>query len=141
MKHRSTLWMLNKCIRISSGLVNQNCIIMSFSYQLVFFFIYTEPLPPGRLDLALSNFSATHLFLKWNPPDGNLTLNYYKIVVDGHQQQTFGNIPDLTCESVQLFVCLSTDGQLYYRCLASHLCALTLSAQHCCPIICINPLS
>lgn len=60
-----------------------------------FFFNYTEPLPPGRLDLALSNFSATHLFLKWNPPDGNSTLNYYKIVVDGHQQRTFGNIPEI----------------------------------------------
>lgn len=96
MKHRSTLWMLNKCIRISSGLVNQNCMIMSFRYKFFFSYtLYTEPLPPGRLDLALSNFSATHLFLKWNPPDGNSTLNYYKIVVDGHQQQTFGNIPEI----------------------------------------------
>lgn len=35
------------------------------------------------------------MFLKWNPPGGNTTLNRYKVVIDGHQQQTFGNIPEI----------------------------------------------
>lgn len=57
--------------------------------------IIMEPLPPGRLNRKLSNFSANHLFLKWNSPDGNTTLNHYKVVIDGYQQQTFGNITEI----------------------------------------------
>lgn len=59
------------------------------------FLIYTEPLPPGILNRELSNFSANHLFLKWNPPDGNTTLNHYRVVIDGYQQQTLGSTPEI----------------------------------------------
>lgn len=57
--------------------------------------IYTEPLPPGKLDRKLSNFSANYLFLKWNPPSGNTTLNHYRVVINGYQQQTFGSVPEI----------------------------------------------
>lgn len=43
----------------------------------------------------MSNFSANHLFLKWNPPSGNTTLNHYRVVINGHQQQTFGSVPEI----------------------------------------------
>lgn len=43
----------------------------------------------------MSNFSANHLFLKWNPPGGNTTLNHYRVVINGHQQQTFGSVPEI----------------------------------------------
>lgn len=56
---------------------------------------YTEPLPPGKLNRQMSNFSANHLFLKWNPPGGNTTLNHYRVVINGHQQQTFGIVPEI----------------------------------------------
>lgn len=35
------------------------------------------------------------MFLKWNPPDGNTTLNNYKVVIDGYQQQTLGSTPEI----------------------------------------------
>lgn len=57
--------------------------------------IYTEPLPPGMVNRELSNFSANHLFLKWNPPDGKTTLNNYKVIIDGYQQQTLGSTPEI----------------------------------------------
>lgn len=59
------------------------------------FFIYTEPLPPGILNRELSNFSANHLFLKWNPPNGNTTLKNYRVIIDGYQQQTIGSTPEI----------------------------------------------
>lgn len=43
----------------------------------------------------MCNFSANHLFLKWNPPGGNTTLNHYRVVINGYQQQTFGSIPEI----------------------------------------------
>lgn len=43
----------------------------------------------------MSNFSANHLFLKWNPPGGNTTLNHYRVMINGHQQQTFGSVPEI----------------------------------------------
>uniref|UniRef100_A0A8W8NAK6 Uncharacterized protein n=1 Tax=Magallana gigas TaxID=29159 RepID=A0A8W8NAK6_MAGGI len=43
----------------------------------------------------MSNFSANHLFLKWNPPDGNTTLNHYRVVINGDQQQTFGSVSEI----------------------------------------------
>lgn len=59
---------------------------MLFSYKLFIFLyiLYIELLFFGRFDFVLSNFFVIYLFLKWNLLDGNLILNYYKIVVDGY---------------------------------------------------------
>lgn len=70
---------------------------MLFSYKLFIFLyiLYIELLFFGKFDFVVSNFFVIYLFLKWNLLDGNLILNYYKIVVDGYQQQIFGNILEI----------------------------------------------
>ncbi|XP_062605771.1 uncharacterized protein LOC134267581 isoform X2 [Saccostrea cucullata] len=54
-----------------------------------------EPLSPGKLDRVKSNFSSQHLYLKWEKPADNTFLSHYLVVINGHEQQTLGNYPEV----------------------------------------------
>lgn len=43
----------------------------------------------------MSNFSSSHLYLSWEPSGQNTFLNHYRVLIDGHQQQTFGSVPEI----------------------------------------------
>ena len=43
----------------------------------------------------MSNFSSTNLRLKWKPSGQNTFLNHYRVEIEGHQQQTFGNVSQI----------------------------------------------
>ena len=46
----------------------------------------------------MSNFSSSHLYLRWEPSGQNTVLNHYKVIIDSHQQQTFGSVPEIYWE-------------------------------------------
>ncbi|XP_061188876.1 mucin-like protein [Saccostrea echinata] len=54
-----------------------------------------KPLSPRKLDRVKSNFSSQQLYLKWEEPAGNTFLNHYLVTINGHQQQTLGNYPEV----------------------------------------------
>ncbi|XP_062579994.1 protein eyes shut homolog, partial [Saccostrea cucullata] len=51
--------------------------------------------PPGKIDQRLSNFSASHLYLRWERSGGNTVVSHYIVIINGHQEQTFGNFPEI----------------------------------------------
>ncbi|XP_062609554.1 uncharacterized protein LOC134271353 [Saccostrea cucullata] len=51
--------------------------------------------PPGKIDRKLSNFSANNLYLTWQRPAQNTILNHYKVIINGHQEQTYGSFPQI----------------------------------------------
>nr|XP_022300335.1 uncharacterized protein LOC111108627 [Crassostrea virginica] len=57
--------------------------------------IVTTPVLPGEIDRKISNFSSTNLRLKWEPSGQNTFLNHYRVEIEGHQQQTFGNVSQI----------------------------------------------
>ncbi|XP_062609556.1 uncharacterized protein LOC134271356 [Saccostrea cucullata] len=57
--------------------------------------IIIEPLSPRKLDRDKSNFSSQHLYLKWKKPADNTFLSHYLVVINGHEQQTLGNYPEV----------------------------------------------
>nr|XP_022296650.1 mucin-like protein [Crassostrea virginica] len=54
-----------------------------------------EPLPPGPVSDILSNYSADNLYLRWNASEFDSFVNRYKISIDGHDQTTDGNEPEI----------------------------------------------
>ena len=58
-------------------------------------FYSVEPQPPGKIDRKMSNFSSNQLYLRWEPSGQNTFLNHYTVVINGHQQQTFGSVPEI----------------------------------------------
>lgn len=43
----------------------------------------------------MSNFSSNHLYLRWETSGQNTLLAYYRVIINGHQQQTLSNIPEI----------------------------------------------
>ncbi|XP_055997755.1 uncharacterized protein LOC125645868 isoform X2 [Ostrea edulis] len=67
----------------------------SFSINMFSTNTILEPLSPGKIDRAESNFSGDHLYLKWENSGQNTFLNHYKVIINGYQQTTFGRFPEI----------------------------------------------
>ena len=68
---------------------------MWLTYSWSRYYILTAPVTPGEIDRKISNFSSTNLRLKWEPSGQNTFLNHYRVEIEGHQQQTFGNVSQI----------------------------------------------
>lgn len=64
-------------------------------HAFIWLWLVTEPLPPGPVSDILSNYSADNLYLRWNASEFDSFVNRYKVSIDGHDQTTDGNEPEI----------------------------------------------
>ncbi|XP_061188887.1 uncharacterized protein LOC133197060 [Saccostrea echinata] len=61
--------------------------------------VILEPLSPGPLSTSC-NFSADNLFLRWTDSENNSFVNRYKVNIDGYEQMTEGDVPEIFWEKL-----------------------------------------
>ncbi|XP_062605769.1 uncharacterized protein LOC134267580 [Saccostrea cucullata] len=114
--HRSRVWMTEEIIPVGNVTaystscklqpgrlyrfnIQSNILLRNpdetFSVDIFSANIILEPLSPSKLDRVKSNFSSQHLYLKWEKPAGNTFLSHYLVNINGHEQQTLGNYPEI----------------------------------------------
>lgn len=76
-------WNRNTPLNLFSVYITRNKIYINEIFH--FFFIQTDPLPPGPVETNASFFHPQNLFLRW--PKDNYYVNWYTITINGYGRE------------------------------------------------------